>query len=209
MKILAVVNGKGGVGKTTTAFNLAAIYGEKFKVLLVDTDPQASSTWWAEKTEQKFELAQETDPALLSHLREVVDFDLAVCDTPPHLDSSSLGAIIESSDYIVLPSPPAPLDMKALMETVDSAIAPTKVLHRVVLTQVDPRRLNDALDAQKTLMECGIPAFSSIIRSYTAHEKAVLDGVSITQVKSKNAREAESDYRRLADELMREWKPLW
>jgi len=59
-EILSLVNQKGGVGKTTSCYNLAAAIAHKKKVLMIDFDPQASLT--------------------LSTGYNPMDFDATICD---------------------------------------------------------------------------------------------------------------------------------
>lgn len=207
-KIIVVTNGKGGVGKTTTTMSLASILAEKYKLLAVDADSQGSFSWWVQQSKKGigFDLAQETDPQLLENLRKVVGYDLIIVDTPPALSSATLAAVIPAADYLVLPTPPSPMDLAVLVETVKRAIAPAKVAHRVLLTKVDTRSLGEALEAQKTLRELGIPVCTAFVRAYKAHERAALEGMTITQWRGRNGREAEADYRRVVDEIQKDWR---
>ena len=207
-KIIVVSNGKGGVGKTTTTMALASILAEKYKLLAVDADSQGSFTWWVQQSKKGigFDLAQETDPQLLENLRNVVGYDLIIVDTPPALSSATLAAVIPAADYLVLPTPPSPMDLAVLVETVKRAITPAKVAHRVLLTKVDTRSLGEALEAQKTLRELGIPVCTAFVRAYKAHERAALEGMTITQWRGRNGREAAADYRRVVDEIQQDWR---
>lgn len=209
-KILIVFNGKGGVGKTTTAINLAAAFAEQERVLLVDADPQGSASWWVDRSQNHmgFDLVQEADPLLLTDLRQVQDYELIIVDTPPALGSKALTAVLPAADYLLLPTPPAPMDLSALVDTVKQAVTPAGIMHRVLLTRVDPRSSSEAIEAQKTLIEVGIPVCKTYIRTYKAHERSALEGTSIFRWHGNNQKEAAADYRRVVEEIRQDWKRI-
>jgi len=114
--IVALLNQKGGVGKTTLALHLAGAWAAKgHDVLLVDADPQASALDWAEQR------AREGHPhrfGVIGLPRETLHRELGalakncshvVIDGPPRVTGIARSALL-AADLILIPVQPSPLD---------------------------------------------------------------------------------------------------
>lgn len=203
--IVSVVGQKGGIGKTTTAMSLAAVASEEARVLLVDTDPQGSATWWARRAGERlpFDFIADTDATHLYGLRSV-KYDVVIIDTPGSLEGRDLlGSVILASDLVVLPTQPAALTLVPLLRTVAEIVAPRRATHRVLLNIVDPRSPAEVQEARDLLGRHEVPTFEATVRRYRAHERAPLDGLVITQypVRDRYSLRAVDDYRKVALEL--------
>ncbi|MEQ8849008.1 ParA family protein [Botrimarina sp.] len=114
--IIALVNSKGGVGKSTLAGNLAAwLFEQGHSVILADCDPQKSSSEWiaeAKPDVQTFTFA--TSDEILDNLpvlREQADY--VVCDGPGSQTETSR-ALLMWADLAVIPCKASMFEARAL-----------------------------------------------------------------------------------------------
>ena len=122
MPTIAVLNQKGGSGKTTLAINLAdALQQDGATVLLVDADPQASARDWHEQNGGELLSVVGLDRETLARDLKAVGvsaYDWVIIDGAPQIAKLSAVAVTVA-DLVLIPVQPSPFDVWACADLVD------------------------------------------------------------------------------------------
>lgn len=191
--VTAVINQKGGAGKTTLAMNLAAGLSQRGRTVVVDLDPQASSVQWASQGRSSFPalVKQVQGPWDARSLRQTFrDFEHLVLDCPPALDSHASVQALRACDLALVPVLPSPVDLWASLRLPQEIEAARKLRPALraylVLNQMEPASaLSAAMNG--ALSDFGLPVLRATIRRRAAFRTAALDGVSVYQMGGRGA----------------------
>ena len=114
--IVAVLNQKGGVGKTTLALHIAGRWAQLGRrVLVVDADPQGSALDWSEQRGRKglerlFGVVGLARDLLHRELPEMASgYDHVLIDGPPRTAGIARSALL-AADLVLIPAQPSPFD---------------------------------------------------------------------------------------------------
>lgn len=189
--IYAVVNTKGGVGKTTTAVHLAVMLARQGKTLLIDGDPQASAASWAawRRDNPQYEPSPTTTclagKAILSEGKQLASgFEHVVVDAGGR-DSIGLRSALLLASRAVIPVGASNLDAAAmtdLLEVVELAKDYNPDLDvRVLLTRVDPRT-KDAAEMLEFLAEQKLTVLPTKVCERVAFRRAIGEGATVQEI---------------------------
>lgn len=190
--IFAVVNTKGGVGKTTVAVHLATMLTRQGKVLLIDGDPQQSAASWAvwRRDNPAFSPSPTTvclaGKAILSEGQQVAEGFVNVVVDAGGRDSVGLRSALLLAQCAIVPigasnfDAAAMTDLLTVVELAHDFNPNLKV--RVLLSRIDPRT-KDASEMIEFLEEQKLDVLQSKICERVAFRRAIGEGGTVFEMK--------------------------
>jgi chromosome partitioning protein len=204
---IAVVNEKGGVGKSTLAVHLATwLFDRGAKVALLDCDKQRSSSQWIAEVEPQITVAViETPENLASEaqgLRQSHDF--LIGDGPAGLADISRTLLL-LADLAIFPISPSILDLRSVAQ----ATSVLKYAHSINAGRPEGRLVLNRMRTRDTISRelrnaapnLGLTVANSVVRDLQVYRDAAQQGTVVTRMGSRG-RDAAKEVSQLFVELL-------
>lgn len=195
-KVIALVNQKGGVTKTTTSINLAfGLASRGFDVLLIDGDVQASSLDWSDvrsqsERELNFTVMGMPKSNMAKEIQKVKSkYDFTIIDSAGRQSDLTRQAIV-ACDVAIVPNSTSAFDAWATKDTMNSIseISGYRDFSTYLLMSKVDVNTKVYRDVRSYLLDSyDHPMFESVIVDRTAYQASSGDGLSIYETKDKKA----------------------
>lgn len=205
MYVIAVLNQKGGSGKTTIATHLArALQLGGKDVLLVDSDPQGSARDWAAvREDQPLTVVGIDRPTIERDLKNIASKDVVVIDGAPQAADLAVSAI-KAASFVLIPVQPSPYDIwaaadlvelvKQRIEMTDGKLQAAFVVSRAIKGTRIGAEVADALAGY------ALPVLTSRITQRVSYPSTAASGTTVLDTEPDG--DAANEIRALAKEIM-------
>jgi len=208
MKVISIVNQKGGVGKSTIACNLAVISAfDGKRTLLIDADPQGSSLAFRTLRKQDdIKAVSITQPTIHRDIGDFEYFDLIIIDAGGRDNTLFRSAIVAASrGILMIPVLPSQYDIWATEDTIKilkearvyADIQAYVLLNQVLQNTTISKEAKEALE--QITSEENVHLLDTTLYSRVDYKKSIGNGQGVVeyQPKGKAAEEMNNLYMEL------------
>jgi len=207
--IIAVLNGKGGAGKTCLSVNLAAAYqAARTSVFIADSDSQKSALDWSLVRQDSGFSPIPTEyfdtPAKLEAAIPTLEYERVIIDGSAHTSTMDVAAL-RIADVLLIPVRPGNVDVwasEALLERLERANRPEIKAAFVVWAAVSRSLL--AAEMTERLQEYGLPVLKARSAQRVAYAQTLSNGESVLD--RKRTAKAGAEIRAIKQEVERLWR---
>lgn len=203
--IISFVNQKGGVGKTTTAINLAVSLKKKnYNLVFIDADPQGSAVQWhALEGNKSLEILHHPSPIEATDIKQLsMNYDYVIIDAPPAIGDISK-AILAVTDLAIVPLSPSALDFwscKGTLKMIEEIrpLNPEIDVKLLINRKIPGTRIGR--EARETVQSFNMKVFDTELCQRVAFIDAMTSGVSVMQYAPHS--KAAGEIERLCEEII-------
>jgi chromosome partitioning protein len=199
--IVAVVNRKGGSGKSTTAATVGAeLVIRDHTVTLIDCDEERTITAWLSGrggllSNAVMPIAADTSPKALKTILSKINTDFVFIDVPPsHTDIARTAILL--ADHILIPCAPSPADVRGALATVKELHEANKAIKRPERTPMFvPTNLFSKAKMTNDSLSAALSMHGKVLSGMTTraiHSDVMLNGKTVAELSDKQPAKRES-----------------